>query len=309
MRQSVAVLSELIPPNATLEVLESGFGFVEGPVWHADGYLLFSDIPGDAIHRWDAEDGLSIYRRPSGMANGLAFDAQTRLLACEHVRSGITRTEPDGAVEVVASHFGGRELNSPNDLAVAVDGTVWFTDPHPAGRTAAWGVEREAELDFCGVFSADADTGDVRLATDAVAFPNGICFSPDGRTLYVNDTIDMTVTAFDVGDANALHNQRLLIRQAEPAKLVDGKLVFADSEVNEYDFGAPDGMKCDQHGNVWCTGPGGIWVISPEGERLGVIETPEFAANLTWGGPDGTTLFVTASSALLRLETLVRGAL
>jgi gluconolactonase len=308
VRQSHAMSSPLIDPGSQLETLAGGFGFIEGPLWHPDGYLLFSDIPGDAIHRWDDKQGISTFRSPSGKANGLAWDRAGRLLACEHVRSAITRTEPDGSVEVIASHWNGKELNSPNDLAVAGDGCVWFTDPHPAGRTAAWGTERDAELDFCGVYRLDPESGDVRLVTDRLVFPNGVCFSPDGRVLYVNDTIEMTINAFDVGDDGAVANERLLIRQGAPSKLVDGRIVPADDNDAGYDFGAPDGMKCDERGNIWCTGPGGVWIIAPEGERLAVVETPEFAANLAWGGVEGTTLFITASSALMRLETMVRGA-
>lgn len=302
------MLSQLIEPGSELESLGRGFGFIEGPLWHPDGYLLFSDIPGDVIHRWDEERGVSTFRAPSGKANGLARDRDGRLLACEHVRSVVTRTESDGSTEVIASHWNGKELNSPNDLTVAADGAVWFTDPHPAGRTAAWGTERDAELDFCGVYRLDPETGDMRLVTDRFVFPNGICFSPGGRTLYVNDTIDMSVYAFDVDAGGTARNERLLIRQGPPSRLVDGRIVPADAEETGYEFGAPDGMRCDEHGNIWCTGPGGVWVISPAGERLGVIETPEFAANLAFGGADGTTLFITASSSLLRLETLVRGA-
>ena len=302
------MLSELIRPDAELEVLGSGYGFIEGPLWHPDGYLLFTDIPGDTIHRWDPDSGVSVFREPSGKANGLAWDRTGRLLACEHLRSVITRTEADGSIAVLVSHYEGKELNSPNDLAVAADGTVWFTDPHPAGRTEAWGTERDAELDFCGAYCLDPETGALRLVSDAFRFPNGVCFSPDGSIVYVNDTLDMTVTAFDLDETNAVTDERLLIRQGAAIQVIDGRMVPAEPDPSGFDVGFPDGMKCDEHGNVWCTGPGGVWVITPEGERLEVIETPELAANLGWGGSEGTTLFITASSQLLRIETLVRGA-
>ena len=302
------MLDQLIDTAAEFEVLAQGFGFLEGPLWHPDGYLLFSDIPGDAIHRWDPVGGVSVYRSPSGKANGLAWDENGMLLACEHVRSVITRTETDGSLEVVASHWHGKELNSPNDLIVDANGAIWFTDPHPAGRTQAWGSEREAELDFCGVFRVDPATGATDLVSDAFRFPNGLCFSPEGSILYVNDSLEMTVTAFELAAGGVVGEGRVLIRQGRAMQLVDGRMVPADPDSTGCELGFPDGMKCDERGNIWCTGPGGVWVISPAGERLGVIETPELAANLAWGGEHGTTLFVTATSQLLRLETLVRGA-
>ncbi len=299
------MLEQLIDPAAELEVLAGGFGFIEGPLWHDDGFLLFSDIPGDTIHRWDADSGVSVFRNPSGKANGLAWDRSGCLLACEHVRSVISRTAADGSVEVLISHWQGNELNSPNDVTVARDGTIWFTDPHPAGRIEAWGKEREAELDFCGVFGFDPESGELTLVSDRIRFPNGICISPDGSVLYANDSLEMTITAFQLGDGIAVRGESLFFRQGAGGRLTSAGIAPLDPDAP---VGVPDGMKCDERGNVWCTGPGGVWVISPEGERLGIVETPEFAANLGWGGPSGTTLFITASSQLLRLETLVRGA-
>ena len=308
LKELPPMLERLVDPAAEFQVLATGFGFIEGPLWHSDGYLLFTDIPGDTIHRWDSATGVSVFRSPSGKANGLAWDSDGRLLACEHVRSVITLTEPAGSTAVLVSHWEGKELNSPNDLVVAADGAIWFTDPHPAGRTAAWGSEREAELDFCGVYRADPAAGSLQLVSDSFRFPNGLCFSPDGSTLYVNDTLEMTITAFELSGAGALVGERLLIRQGGAIQLIDGRMVPADPDATGFELGFPDGMKCDELGNVWCTGPGGVWVISPDGERIGVIETPELAANLAWGGEQGTTLFITATSQLLALETRVRGA-
>lgn len=302
------MLDQLVGPDARPDVLGSGYGFIEGPLWHDDGYLLFADIPGDTIHRWDETSGVSVFRTPSGKANGLAWDNEGRLLACEHVTSVITRTQIDGTIDVLVSHYEGKELNSPNDLVVDRRGAVWFTDPHPAGRTEAWGKERAAELEFCGVYCLEPAGGELRLVSDAFRFPNGLCFSPDGATLYVNDTLEMTITAFDIDAGGGAGDERVLIRLGEPIEVVDGRMVPSEPDPEGLDVGFPDGMKCDEHGNVWCTGPGGVWVVSPDGERLGVIETPEFAANLAWGGAERRTLFITASSMLLRLETLVRGA-
>ena len=301
-------LAELIEPAARLEELARGFAFVEGPLWHPDGYLLFTDIPGNTIHRWSASDGVSVVRSPSSKANGLAFDHKGRLLACEQVTSVITRTELDGAIGVLVSHWEGMELNSPNDVVVADDGAVWFTDPHPAGRTATWGSEREQELDFCGIYRFDPASASLSVVANDFRFPNGLCFSPDGSVLYANDTLGMTITAFDIDASGAVGARGELIRQGAELQVIDGRVVSSDPDPTGFDLGFPDGMKCDERGNVWCTGPGGVWVISPDGERLGVIETPEMAANLAWGGPSGTTLFITASSQLLRLETRVRGA-
>ncbi|MEZ5099574.1 MAG: SMP-30/gluconolactonase/LRE family protein [Thermoleophilia bacterium] len=301
-------LDALIDPGARLERLATGFAFVEGPVWHPDGHLLFTDIPADRILRWDEAHGARVEREPSGRANGLALEPDGSLLACEHVTSTVTRTRSDGTREVVAARWRGRELNSPNDLIVAPDGAIWFTDPHPAGRTAAWGVERPRELDFQGVFRVPPGGGEPELVADDFRFPNGLCLAPDGRTLYVNDTLAMHVRAYPLGADGAVGEARVLHRLGGEVQLLDGRIVPADVDSLGFDHGFPDGMKCDERGNVWCTGPGGVWVIAPDGTHVGTVELPELAANLAWGGADGRTLFVTATSSVYGLETLVRGA-
>jgi gluconolactonase len=286
-----AVAPDLVPRSAELRRLATGFRFTEGPVWHGDGFLLFSDIQGDAIHRWDGS-GVSVFRSPSSWANGLAYDREGRLLTCEHTTSRLTRTEHDGSITVIASHYDGKELNSPNDVVCKSDGAIYFTDPM-SGRTARMGagVERAPELPFLGVYRVVPGGEPALLASD-FAFPNGLCFSPDETLLYVNDTARFHVRVFDVVPDGTIENGRVFLGQPLSER---------------YSTGKPDGMKVDEHGNVWATGPGGVWVARPDGELLGVVETPEVAQNLAFGGPDGRTLFVTAGGSLYAIETSVRG--
>lgn len=294
-------LLDLIAADAELTLIAEGFGFVEGPVWHPDGYLLFTDIAGNAILRWDIDNGTTTWRKPSRHANGLALRADGAVVVCEHDRSVVLCIRPDETEEIVASHFEGRELNSPNDVIVASDGSVLFTDPHPAGRTAAWGVERPQELDFNGLYHVALD-GEAQAILRDLAFPNGLCLSPSEDVLYANDSVNMCVYALDIGAGWSFGEPRMFVSQGTPGSLGDdGFIVPGDPSV----VGIPDGMRCDHLGNVWCTGPGGIWVVSPEGEHLGTIETPEFAANLAWGGNDGRELFITASAGLYKIDTSV----
>lgn len=294
IRANSGALYELVEPTTEVERVVTGFRFTEGPVWNGQGgYLLFSDVSGNTIVRWREGDGASDFRRPSGHSNGLAYDADYGLVVCEHDRSVVERTEREGRVAVVASHYEGKELNSPNDVCVASDGAIYFTDPHPSGRTADWGIERPQELDFQGVFRVPPGGGELVLVTDELAFPNGLCFSPDESRLYVNDSWRMEIRVFDVRPDGALERNRLFL--AEPGS-------------GTFEEGIPDGMKCDEHGNLYCTGPGGVWVISPGGEHLGTIETPEAASNMTFGGPDWSTLYITATHSVYRVEMRVRGA-
>ena len=298
------VMHELIDADAPLERLVGGFGFIEGPLWLPDGHLLFTDIPGNAIMRWSEADGSHVWRQPSGHANGLGLTAGGDVVACEHDRSVIVRLDAAGGGEVLASHFGSKELNSPNDLAVAADGSILFTDPHPAGRTADWGVERPQELDFNGAFRLEPHGGAVALIAGDFAFPNGLCLSPDESILYVNDTLCVHIREFRLSSGWVVESDRVLITMGPEARM-DGALIIPGDPTMD---GLPDGMKCDARGNVWCSGPGGIWVVSPAGDHLGTVEVPEFAANLAWGGPDRSDLFVTASTTLYRIRTRVPGA-
>ena len=187
-----------IVPNLELERIASGFVFTEGPVWDvASGSLIFSDIIGNCLYRWSSRQGLSIFRRPSNMANGNALDRSGRLLTCEHATSRVTRTHHDGRIEVLASHYAGRELNSPNDIVVKSDGAIYFTDP-TSGRSARYGVERPQQLPFQGVYRIDPDSGDVTLLVDDFEKPNGLCFSRDEQKLFINDTARGHIRVFDV---------------------------------------------------------------------------------------------------------------
>jgi gluconolactonase len=286
-------LHKFIAEKAEVERLASGFEFTEGPLWNAEGgYLLFSDMPGDVMRCWwEASGEVEEVRKPSSKSNGLTYDSEGRLIACEHATSRVTRTEHDGTITVLASHYKGKELNSPNDVVVKSDGTIYFTDP-PFGRTADFGVERPQELDFQGVYMVAPDGGEPTLLADDFDAPNGLCFSPDESLLYVNDTERMHVRVFDVRSEGTIENGRVFV-------------VEEDSE--ELGEGAPDGMKADELGNVYCTGPGGIWVMSPEAEHLGIIRVPEKAANLNWGGFGWSMLYITASTSIYRVPTQTRG--
>ena len=281
-------LRGLVLPDAAFERLATGFGFTEGPVWDArDGSLIFSDIPGDRLLRWDEAHGVKTYRQPSHMANGNALDRDGRLVTCEHASSRVTRTEADGRIVVLAAAYKGQQLNSPNDIVVARDGALYFTDP-TIGRIAGFGGPREPELDVRGVYRIDSD-GALRRVADDFGQPNGLCFSRDGDCLFVNDTERMHIRACSVAADGALGGGVLWARLTGTGR------------------GAPDGMKVDAAGNVWCCGPAGIHVFDPKGQFLGLIPTPEMANNFTWGGDDGRTLFVCALTSLYRLPVLVRG--
>ena len=267
----------------------TGFHFLEGPSWHAgEGVLYFSDIIGDAQYRWSEPDGVSLFRAPSHMANGTTWDREGRLLVCEHASSRVSRVDLDGHYEVLASHFERKELNSPNDIVVKSDGSIWFTDP-PFGRTATHGVERPQQLDFQGVFRLGADGRELRPVADDFARPNGLCFSLDESLLFVNDTQRQHIRVFDVAADGSLRNGRL----------------WADVDGDEP--GVADGMKVDREGNLYCCGSGGIHVFDPGGVRLGVLGIPEVPANFTWGGPDRCELLVTARRSLYRLRMRVPG--
>ncbi len=279
----------ILDPGATCERLAQGFRFVEGPVWHPrEHFLLFSDIIGNRIHRWSASDGVALFREPSNMANGNTYDGQGRLITCEHATSRLTRTEPDGTVSVLAGHYQGKELNSPNDVVVARDGAIYFTDP-PSGRGPVYGVERRRELDFQGVFRLTPETGDLSLLADDFTFPNGLCFSADEDRLLVNDSREQIIREFPVKTDGRLGAGRLFARLA------------AEGE------GVADGMKFDSLGNLYCCGPGGIQVFDKDGELICIIRTPEKAANFTWGDGDLQGLYITASTSLYRLRVLVPG--
>ena len=288
-------IEELVDPQSSLRRLAGGFVFIEGPVWNHDGaYLLFNDIQNDTRWRWSEADGATIVARPNWIGNGMVYDAAGHLLVCEHVTSCVAKIRPDGSRDIAAFHYRGTYLNSPNDVVTRSDGSVYFTDPDYGRWDHPVGVHRPFELGFQGVFRVPAEGGDVELAlpTDEFEQPNGLCFSPDESVLYINDA--RRIKAFDVSVDGSLHNGRVF------------QTALASEEIPGN--GNPDGMKCDARGNVWCAARGGIWVITPSGELLGVIETPEVTANLAWGGRDWRSLYICSSTTLYVLETKVASA-
>ena len=277
---------QLVPQDAELERVAGGFEFTEGPVWQG-GYLLFSDIPNSRTVCWqESNEGFSVstYRTPSGNANGLTLDRQGRLISCEHSARRVSRQEADGTYATLADSYQGKKLNSPNDVVVRSDGTIYFTDP-PYGVE---GLGLEPDLDFRGVYMITTD-GVLHLLVSDFDRPNGLAFSPDERTLYVNDSRRRHIRAFAVRDDGTLDNYRLW------------------TDMNSSADGSPDGMKVDRDGNVFCTGPGGIWVMNPAGHVLGRILGDEQPANLAWGESDWSTLFVTARTSLYRIRLNTTG--
>ena len=289
------VLEELIDPGAEVERVATGFTFTEGPIWNQrDGFLLFSDMPGDVRRKWSEAGGVREVMRPSNKCNGMVYDAQGNLLVCEHVTSSLVRERPGGARETLATHYRGKELNSPNDVVTRSDGTIYFSDPS-YGRVPGFGLEREQDLSFQGVYRIGPGGPDPELvvAEDEFEQPNGLCFSPDESLMYINDSPRALIRVYDVQADGALEN---------------GRLFFEGVGRGALDEGIPDGMKCDERGNIWVTGPGGVWVISVGGEHLGVVEVAENVGNLAWGGADWRTLWMPSSTSLYRVTTKVASA-
>ncbi|MFE1598800.1 SMP-30/gluconolactonase/LRE family protein [Methylobacterium sp. ID0610] len=281
--------------NAAVERLATGCRWSEGPVWFGDGrYLLWSDIPNARILRWDEETGaVSVFRQPSHNANGNTRDRQGRLVTCEHGGRRVTRTEYDGSITVLADRFAGQRLNSPNDVVVASDGAVWFTDP-PFGIGGFYEGERAAPELPQNLYRIDGATGELEAVATDLAGPNGLCFSPDERILYlVESRAEPTrrILAFDVAEGRRLGNRRVHI-DAGP--------------------GAPDGLRCDVDGNLWC-GWGmdadldGVMVFAPDGRPIGRIRLPERCANLCFGGRHRNRLFMAASQSLYALYVDTQG--
>ena len=262
--------------------LATGFGFVEGPVWHQDGYWLFSDIPSNRIHRISPEGAVEIYREPSGNSNGLTINRAGRLLACEHGNRRVSISDIGATEEVLVDSYDGKRLNSPNDVVTHSNGAVYFTDP-------PYGIKPpdQMEQDHSGVYRVDPD-GEIQLLVADFEKPNGLAFSPDESVLYIDDSHYQHIRAFDVAADGTLQNGR----------------IFAD--LAHESAGVPDGMKIDQEGNVYATNSLGIWVHDSQGEFLGLITTPEVPANCAWG-EDGQTLFITARTSVYRVRMAVPG--
>ena len=281
--------------NAFLETIATGMLWAEGPVYFGDGnYLIWSDIPNNRMMRWLPGTGIEVFRADSNYANGNTRDRQGRLVTCEHGSRRVTRTEYDGTITALADAYQGKRLNSPNDVVVKSDDSVWFTDP-PYGILSDYeGHRAEPELDGCYVFRVDPETGGLDIVVDDMVKPNGLAFSPDESVLYVADsgiTHDPDgphhIRAYDVRDDGTLANGR----------------VFA-----EIDPGLPDGFRFDTDGYLWTSALDGVHCYAPDGTRVGKILTPERVSNLTFGGPKKNRLFMTATTSVYRIYTNVRGA-
>ena len=297
-------LDQLVPVGSKIEVLAQGFEWTEGPVWvPKGGYLLFSDIPRNTIYRWKEGEGTSIFLRPAGYVgevpwggepgtNGLLLDQQGRLVMCEHGNRRLSRMvrEQDAIKETLVSHYQGKRLNSPNDAVYMSNGDLYFTDP-PYGLPKRQDDPRR-ELDFCGVYRLSA-AGELTLLTKEMTRPNGIGLSPDEKTLYVaqSDPKAALWMAFPVLDGGTLGK---------------GRVFYDATQWVGKRPGLPDGMAIDKKGNIFATGPGGVYVFQPDGTLLGRLDTKERTANCTFGG-DGSMLYITADMYLCRVKTTTRG--
>jgi len=274
-------LKDLVP-DQTINTIAEGFQFTEGPVWHPDGYLLFSDIPASTIYRYVPGSSPEPYLTPSGNSNGLTFDRQGRLLACEHGGRRVSRMDDAGGMETLADQYDGKRLNSPNDIVAHSRGAIFFTDP-------PYGIDPDpGEQGFNGVYRLDTD-GTVTLLNRDMDRPNGLALSLDESILYVDDSRKRHVLAYPLTDDLGVGEATVIL------------------DMNVEVPGGPDGMKLDDQGNLYVTGPGGLWVATPEGEHLGTIEFPQVPANLCFGGPDYRTIFVTARTGLYSIEVNVAG--
>jgi gluconolactonase len=294
---------KLVPQEARVEKIADGFAWVEGPVWNRkENSLLFSDIPNNAILKWQEGNGTSLFLKPSGYSgaapfagkepgsNGLAFDSQGRLIFCEHGDRRISRLESDGTKTTLADRYQGKRLNSPNDLAFAPNGDLYFTDP-PFGLPQAF-ADPAKELDFCGVYRLSAD-GVLTLMTKDVKAPNGVAFSPSGKTVYISNA-DPQNTIWMTYDVQA------------DGTFANGRVFFDATLGTKTKKGVPDGMKVDQDGNLFAAGPGGIHVFAPDGGHLGSFATEVPTANCAWGN-NGSTLYIAANTAIYRVRLNTKG--
>lgn len=282
-------MHRILDEGATLQTLADGFLFTEGPVWHpVERYLLFSDIPASRTYRWETGRVPTVVRDPSNKTNGNAFDRSGALLSCEHVTSRLVRTESDGTQTVLADSYRGRELNSPNDVIVDRAGIIYFTDPVFGRELGTMGVVRPVPQPVRGVYRLDERSGELALLIDDFVAPNGLCLSLDERHLFVNDTEFDHVRRFELVDGEAVGGDVWAVAEGEGP-------------------GSVDGMKFDSEGNLFCTGPGGVFVWAPDGTELGLIEVPEAVGNFAWGGDDLRTLFLCASTTVFTVRVAVPG--
>ena len=296
VEQMAPGLERMVALDAEPEFLGSGYGApgpthgiphwpAEGPVWFKEGgYLLFSDIGQSKRYKYKDGEGVTLYSEPTNEANGMTRDPQGRLVACEHDTRRVTRVEADGSITVIADRYQGKRLNRPNDVVVKSDGSIYFTDP-------ALPTFPDLELDFRGVYRVTPDLKEVTLVMGDWNIPNGLCFSPGETILYINDSREKHIRAFDVNDDGSVSNGR----------------VFCQFQGQRR--GSPDGMKCDLDGNVYCTGSGGIWVMDPAGRHLGTVLMPEgkHATNIGWGDDDWKTMYFTTMDEMGRVRFKIAG--
>ena len=313
-RLDAAAADRIIPKDAKLEKVATGFTWVEGPVW-VKGYLFFADITSNSIREWTPGVGVQIFQQPSGYqgaapyggpepgSNGMTLDARGRLTAAGHAQRDVFRFEsvfPKGAITILADEYNGKRLNSPNDLVYKSDGSLYFTDP-PYGLRTQGDNDKEKQLKVNGVYriahalehkaGAAPERGALSLVVSDLTRPNGIAFSPGEKYLYVDNTEPKKLW------------MRYTVRP--DGSLGDGKVLY--DATSDSRPGAPDGMKVDVKGNIYSAGPAGVWIISPEGKALATIVMPERTSNVAWGGPDRKTLYITASSSLYRIHLNIAG--
>ena len=298
MPQDVEILDPrfkaMVLPNARLETLGEDFAWLEGPVWFADQQcLLVSDLPNDRVMRWTRSGGISVFREPSGFENGHARDRQGRLVSCSH-HGRLTRTEIDGRITVLADRFEGRPLNSPHDVVVKSDGTIWFSDPPYGLNTDYEGGKRTAALP-ANLYRLDPRDGSLTVAADDFTGPNGLAFSPDETLLYVAETGGQ----FDAEPAQSIRVFDVLD---------DGRRLARGREFHKVTPGYADGFRLDDAGNLWSSAADGVHCLSPEGALLGKIKVPSPVANLCFGGRNRAQMFICASHTLYAIYTNVRGA-
>lgn len=278
--------------NAPVKQLATGFDWVEGPVWFGDANcLLFSDIPNNKIMRWSPDTGLSIFRAPSNFANGHIRDRQGRLVSCEHGKRRVTRTEHDGQITVIADRYDGKPLNSPNDVIVKSDGTIWFSDPHYGIMSDYEGYKARQE-NPCVVYCFYPETETLTPVVTDMNCPNGLAFSPDESLLYVADTGRMF-------ESDPQH-----IRVYPVSK---NNSVGAGADFHSIDRGACDGFRVDVHGNLWSSASDGVHCISPQGQVLGKILVPELVSNVCFGGRAKHELYITATTSVYRVALATNG--
>jgi gluconolactonase len=309
-------IEAIVPAGAMLEKISSGYTWTEGPVWIHAGYLLFADIPANTIHKWSPKEGASVFMKPSGWneatpfggkepgSNGMTLDSKGRLTVAGHAKRTVWRLEtPDahGPITILADSYQGKKLNSPNDLVYKSDGSLYFTDP-PYGLASQSDQDPAKQLKVNGVYRLDGalqhaagappPKDKLRLLISDIPRPNGLAFSPDEKYLYVNcsDPDKKIWMRYEVEGDGSVKN---------------GKLV--GDATSDKRIGAPDGMKVDQQGNLYSTGPGGIWIFSPELKHIGTIDIPERTGNLAWGDADGKTLYIMGSTSVYRIKLKIAG--